>query len=904
MTHDDDELRSLFLRNRDAASTAADDPARRRAIDEILRGNSDPRCLEGRYELGPRLGAGAMGVVHEGVDRRLGRRVAIKRVRADARGPAIDKLRGEAEILAALSHPHIVTVHDVVVEADEVFVVMELLEGQSVRAWARRRRTWVEIVAVFTRAARGVAAAHGAGVIHRDIKASNIMVTADGGTKVIDFGLARGADGEPPPSTQDGEDKPVQGSGSWTRGVGTPPYMAPEQREGQTRPASDQYSLCASLYEVLTGDPPFATDRPVGVRSRADARRLRRGLATRRVPRWLRVVIVRGLAASPDDRFLSAEALAHALSQRRMPWRWPLMGFAVAGGAMLLTLPPDRCDVVERSASSSLARTSQVVGVLIDEHGLPVANEFDKQHREWLEQWQERAEAACRGGEATLRRFRCTQEGLETLDAYQSSLIERSVRPADPLQMRAELASVECKADRWAQLTAAAEVLDDVEPQLMPEVHALYVATLAGEVDDQIRRLESLIEPGRVPAALRPWLVARLANALLVWGEPERAAAVIEPLLADSAGYRDPVLRALVSMEAANALAQVAGREAEAENLAARAARAIESSARGVPHYPEVFGARAVAALAVGDAEAAQRAANRGLEALANSVRPRFAAGGTDSLRRAQLLHLRGQAREALGREQDALADYDQAAQIVSEVFPAHPDHARILSSLGVLRGRLGQYERADQVLQRSRELWLHTRRHSDAAGVAMNQGNLWLRAAQLGRARALYAEATALLPADASIELRSEVLYNGALADLLAEHYDAAIRRCSEVLHRTARSPAAVVDVRFGAYLVRAIAFVERDELERAHQDFYDARSMEPSWVGVSDALEVRLGLLLTAPGSEEAQVAEWTAEAQALLARGWPRTQPVEAQWAKRFQDQGRSWPLASPAPEGASG
>jgi|GEM_PF-3413536 len=212
----------------------------------------------GRYVLLARLGAGGMGVVYSAFDPELDRRVAVKVLRRTRAG---DQLREEARAIAKLAHPNVIAVHDVGEADGEVFVAMEHVEGQTVREWLRTQRAGAsgassasgstgastgssastarsssEILDVFVQAGRGLAAAHRAGLVHRDVKPSNIIVGSDGRARVLDFGLAR----------SEAEEGVI---------AGTPAYMAPEQKRGAKIDArADQYAFAVALSEALFGD--------------------------------------------------------------------------------------------------------------------------------------------------------------------------------------------------------------------------------------------------------------------------------------------------------------------------------------------------------------------------------------------------------------------------------------------------------------------------------------------------------------------------------------------------------------------------------------------------------------------------------------------------------------------------
>ncbi len=214
----------------------------------------------GRFELGRQLGVGGMGVVVEARDPRLHRMVALKRMRPDVTRSAVARARflREAQVLARLHHPNVVTVFEVGEADDEIFIAMEVVAGDTLRDWMRTPHDWREVVDVFQAIGRGLAAAHALGLVHRDVKPANILIDRDGTPKIADFGVARAFHGD------DDAAGPISATSSLahtltsTGGVmGTPAYMAPEQgRGGQVDGRADQYAFCVSLHEALTGARP------------------------------------------------------------------------------------------------------------------------------------------------------------------------------------------------------------------------------------------------------------------------------------------------------------------------------------------------------------------------------------------------------------------------------------------------------------------------------------------------------------------------------------------------------------------------------------------------------------------------------------------------------------------------
>jgi eukaryotic-like serine/threonine-protein kinase len=226
----------------------------------------------GRYQLCEELGAGAMGVVYRARDPRLDRAIAIKLVRHGGATPAGSaRLLREAQAMARLCHPNVVPIFDVGPAGGAVFLAMPLLEGGTLRSWLSDRPRSVDaILDRFVAAGRGLAAAHGAGLVHRDFKPDNVLLDADGEVHVGDFGLARLA-GDEPGSVEPADELSVDELTRTGAVVGTPPYMAPEQLRGLPIDArADQFSFCVALWEAIFGERPFP-------RSAASSSRCSRG---------------------------------------------------------------------------------------------------------------------------------------------------------------------------------------------------------------------------------------------------------------------------------------------------------------------------------------------------------------------------------------------------------------------------------------------------------------------------------------------------------------------------------------------------------------------------------------------------------------------------------------------------
>lgn len=303
----------------------------------------------GRYVVIERLGAGGMGMVYRAFDPTLDRSVALKLMQVDPkasdRSAASERLLGEAQALAKLSHPNVIAVHDVGVVGDDVFVAMEYVPGTTLSEWCRADgRTVDEIVEAFAAAAQGLAAAHSAGLIHRDFKPDNVIVGDDGRVRVLDFGLARAASAAAGGVPRAGEpDKLSKArrhvtSRSTAGIIGTPAYMAPEQHAGDEIDArTDQFSFCAALYEAVYGRLPFAGDTVGELEREVRAGRIADPPDDTAVPGWLREVLIRGLQVDPERRWPSIETLVGQLVRtRRSPARTAVIVAIIAAAAVAI----------------------------------------------------------------------------------------------------------------------------------------------------------------------------------------------------------------------------------------------------------------------------------------------------------------------------------------------------------------------------------------------------------------------------------------------------------------------------------------------------------------------------------------------------------------------------------------
>jgi CRP-like cAMP-binding protein len=275
-----------------------------RPLPAASRAAPQPPRLAGRYEVGDLIGKGGMGEVFSGFDHSLRRRIALKRLHPDiVDNPASrEAFIQEARIVAQLSHPFIVAIHDILTERGLTYLVLEYVDGRNLAELLqeRKRLTLAECRMILSSACQAVACAHWNRILHRDLKPSNIMITRVGYVKVMDFGLARKV-------------KDARARMSSEEPSGTPAYMAPEQHLGEAGPASDVYALGECLYEMLTGRIPFPGPDFLGQKQRlllAPARSLVPAL-----PASIDELLRAALSPDPKDRIPGALQLLQRLKQ-------------------------------------------------------------------------------------------------------------------------------------------------------------------------------------------------------------------------------------------------------------------------------------------------------------------------------------------------------------------------------------------------------------------------------------------------------------------------------------------------------------------------------------------------------------------------------------------------------------
>lgn len=685
-------------------------------------------CL-GRYLVLGLLGRGGMGEVYVAYDPELDRKVALKMLRGRLAGRAAQaRLIREAQTAARLTHPNVVRIYDVGSVGDRVFVAMELIDGVDLAAWSRAEpRPWREALHVFREAGRGLAAAHAAGLVHRDFKPGNVLVAGDGRVLVVDFGLAR--DVGPPGHVPPGEALATPKGEMVLPLAGTPAYMAPEQLRGApVDPRADQFGFCAALWETLFGAPPFAGATPTSLLKAIEAGALREPPPGARVPVWLRRVLLRGLSADPAARYAGMDELLAALRRdpaaRRRRW---------LGGAALVALAG--------AAASG-----------------------------WSD-WRERDALLCRGAERKLegiwddRSRRDIRTALAStgaspdgsiwlrvellLDSYSREWVEQHTEACEATHLRGEQSEslldlrMACLEARRQEIRAASSLLAQPDPRITRKALSMArgLSDLAGCAD--ARGLLTVEPPPAEPAVrrsieqVRAWIAE--SRMLEVAGRYPEAFALSERAsrAADLTGYRPVRAEAQLSLAASSG--RVGHSDAMKEALIAaldlaQASRHDEAMARALTFL-------ILASLVTGDPEEAHL-----WERLSSSAIQRL--GGSAEIEADRHYYL-GLLSQQEHRPQQAIDQFRRflALKLDGRTGSQAALHAAYLN-LGNAHGDLGRFAEARHFFERSlREgIDVYGPDHPAVAATLQSFGEMYLLRGDAGAAETRFRQSLAII--------------------------------------------------------------------------------------------------------------------------------------------------------------
>jgi tetratricopeptide (TPR) repeat protein len=718
------------------------------------------------FVLGP-LGAGGMGEVYAAYDPELDRKVAVKVLRAklsDTERGAAYLLR-EAQATAKLQHPNVVVIYDVGTVDENVFIAMELVDGETVKTWLKARPSWREVLAVFVAAGRGLAAAHAANLVHRDFKPDNVMITRDGQVRVMDFGLARPVDAAPSaelPAVADAAPKPAPYlEADLTRTgaqVGTPAYMAPEQfiPGGTIDARTDQFTYCVALYEALYGDRPFGTDQVDVLRLRAAAGSVQPAPSQSRVPLWVRRAVLRGLRPKREERWGSMGELLAALTNdpavRHRRW------FTVAAGAALLLLAAAGARRLGGAGAPALCGgAASRLAEVWEPSGGP-SSRREAVRRAFVSTGTPFAEQAFASVSRILDQF-----GARWVAGYRDACEATHVRgeqSSEVLDLR-----MGCLGERLGNLRALTDVLGRADAKVVENAVTAASALPSLERCADVAALRAVIAPPPEPAKRQQ--VARVRDelaglvALRDSGQCEPASALASPLVAAANATEYDPLRADV-LVAAGLLGNDCGNVTVAvERLksgygaayAGRDDRLAYEAALWLPTFLDRLGRRDQAHdwLAIGRSALKRMGGGGVFEArLLRSgadvkVHDRDYEGALRDVRRAieidkrsldddapelqQALSNLGVALEMAGRHEEALATDRDALTGTTRVFgPQHPFSAMALSNMGEALNNLERYAEARAAFQSALDIWQRTGADSSFLSYGLTGlGRAWL---------------------------------------------------------------------------------------------------------------------------------------------------------------------------------
>ncbi|NVB77904.1 MAG: serine/threonine protein kinase [Kofleriaceae bacterium] len=772
----------------------------------------------GRYVVIEPIGSGTMGLVVAAFDPTLDRKVAIKVVRLDPSGTTSGRQRliREAQAMAKLQHPNVVTVFEVGTFRDQLFLAMEYIAGSTLADWLKQPgRTQREIVDAFVAAGRGLAAAHRAGIVHRDFKPSNVLVANDGRVRVADFGLATAPTEAPPPVhvpiSRDSDPGPM-GMTKTGAILGTPAYMSPEQYRGEAADArADQYSFCVALYEALYGELPFEGAAFLVYRDNVLAGRLREPPKDSAVPPRIRRVLVRGLALAPGERYPDLDPLLDELSydpaaRRRVAIVGAIGAGAVAATAVALLVgrsskEQDPCAAAERPIASvwtaDQRKALEQSFLATGSPGAPdafarIAKAFDDRVGALRAARRDACEATSvrheQSAELLDRRIACVDERASATTALVGVLTEQ--RDADSLSkaLNAVLAlpPLEPCADRAALLADSSQPPPAIRPQVeelvrrLDRAEAMSNAGLYGKAVDELSKIAPAADQlGHAPVQARAHFLA--ADAHIQLDHNTQGIAEFRKTLELAAAAHDDELVARASIGLYGAVGYRQGKYDEARGLEQATATAVLRAGNSPRMRSHLENARGLVELGREDYPAAAAhfqasAAEAQKDGHANLVQV------ANALSNAGIAFTWGE------KYDDSKAAFEKSLAIGIEVLG--PDHANVgytYHGLGVLYDNMGEPEKALEQFRKSEAI---SRRAYPADSVQIAKGlvSVGLVLGELERYdEALDAQLKALAifekhPEDSKREMNT-VLFDTGLAYLSAHRTKEALAMMQRAL-------------------------------------------------------------------------------------------------------------------------
>lgn len=680
----------------------------------------------GRFVVHRKIGAGAMGVVFEAWDPKLGRKIALKVLRdLYGQGDETARVLGEARALAKLRHPSIVAVHDVGVHDGRPFIAMDYVDGETLTAWMERRHPQRRIVDLFLSIARGLAAAHEVGVVHRDFKPDNVLVTAANEPFVVDFGVARTVTESTPKDEEAAEAAPR----STTSVAGTPAYMAPEQARGAPADArADQFSFASTLYEALMGTRPFSGSTDARRIEAIEAGRLAPTRPGHACPRPLLRIMARALSFDPAARFPSMGHLVEEIERtRRRARRRRLTGLGLGAAGVGAMLSFALFSAPAESVVDCQQFGEPLEGVWNGEAKQRVAAAFAGSEAAYADDAMRRVVAALDAYVADYEQLRVAScrathvEGTQSTSTLelQVACLDRRLAEVEGLIEtfeQADAKTVRLAAEAVSALTPASvcsdtEALARVdrlsplpeEPRARARVQTLRrsLARLrslhhAGRYEDGLHRARELLDEA-VAVDHLPSIAAarhRIGAFQVDLGEPQAAEIQLDKAFLHAVSGGDDEAAA----EIATTLGHVVGIVLRRSDEGQRWARIAGAMAERLGHPAALTGRTA---LQRGNTALLQGQYDNGRTAL-NEAAAAFESAGLEGERGETLSNLAVLERRA-GRLDDAVRRFDEAEEILLRVYgPHHPRMSTLWNNRAALDMQMERWEDAEARLERA----------------------------------------------------------------------------------------------------------------------------------------------------------------------------------------------------------
>ena len=691
-----------------------------------------------------------MGEVYAAYDPELDRKVAIKLLRGKPGDDAEAeegrrRMMREAQAIAKLSHPNVVVVYDVGAFQDQVFVAMEFVEGHTVWYWMHAQpRAWSDVLKIFADAGRGLAAAHEKDLVHRDFKPENVMVSADGQVRVMDFGLARTVGPPRDPSvlvpvsvsgaTPAGQQSFSQGADAdcadldSTREIrpsaphlsagdpsggfnvqltrtgailGTPAYMSPEQFLGHDTDArTDQFSFCVALYEALYGERPFAGSTPQALEASVLKGNVREPPPKTAVPTRVRKLLLRGLRPSADERWPSMKALLGELEKNRMFARRRRFADGASAKVGDIWQPQVRGRPVETVAKGEMRRaflaTDKRYAAVTFEN---VSHILDRYSQQWSDMYIDICEATHVRGEQSVDvmdlRMACLMDLLEGLRVLCQILRQAT---ADVVENAISAANALGDIGRCADIKFLRAVVRPPEDKttraavdrLRSRLAEVRVLCQVGRLTDGLQAIAPIEHEAR-----QVGYVPLLAETLLELGKlhNERRDPAGSRILEEAVWAAELSRHEEVAAEATTILVFVIGETQLRFDIAEIWSRHAETILRRVGGHDTMWG------WLFNNRGAMRERQGRIVEALEDARRAVAAkekAGGVDSTDVALSLGNIALYLAQLGQPEQAIPHFERAARIIeNNLGPEHPRNAFVQSNYGEVLNQLGRFSEA-----------------------------------------------------------------------------------------------------------------------------------------------------------------------------------------------------------------